>query len=82
MENILRQITSLDKYTNNLNWINWFIGFFDSEGNFKTFLTKLNYKTLKLNYKTLTGKSNYYKIGYGFHLSLSIRKYKRSITFV
>jgi hypothetical protein len=50
----------------NLNWINWFIGFCDGEGNFQTF-------PKKRNYKSLNGESNYYNIGYGFHLSLSIK---------
>jgi LAGLIDADG endonuclease len=49
------------------NWISWFIGFCDAEANFQTF-------PKKRNYATLNGQiSNYYNIGYGFHLSLSIK---------
>lgn len=52
-----------------LNWINWFIGFCDGEGNFQTFPKKRNYKSLN----GWRSHSNYYNIGYGFHLSLSIK---------
>ena len=48
----------------NNNWIQWFLGFLDAEGNFQTFPKK------RVNLKT---NSHYYNIGYGFHLSLSIR---------
>uniref|UniRef100_UPI00223725DA LAGLIDADG endonuclease n=1 Tax=Ramaria rubella TaxID=113071 RepID=UPI00223725DA len=54
----------------NKNWIYWFIGFCDAEGNFQTFPKKINYLTL--NGQT----SNYYNIGYGFHLSLSIKDHE------
>ena len=56
------------KEKDNLNWINWFIGFCDGEGNFQTFPKKRNY--LKKHSEELL---EYYNIGYGFHLSLSIK---------
>jgi LAGLIDADG endonuclease len=50
-----------------LNWINWFIGFCDGEVNFQTFPKKRSYL------KKSGELSEYYNIGYGFHLSLSIK---------
>jgi len=52
----------MKRITKNKNWIYWFIGFCDAEGNFQTSLKK------RIN---LT-KDITYNIGYSFHLSLSI----------
>ena len=65
--NLNSLVFNLQKDKEGSSWIPWFIGFCDAEGNFQTF-------PKKRNYKTLNGESNYYNIGYGFHLSLSIRE--------
>lgn len=49
----------------NQNWIEWFVGFCDADGNFQTFPKLRSY--IKKDGTT----SNYYNIGYGFHISLS-----------
>jgi len=49
------------------NWIQWFIGFCDVKGNFKVFPKKRT---------NLVKNIEYYNIGYGFHLSLSIRDHE------
>src|SRR5438034_4791928 len=49
----------------NKNWIEWFIGFCDADGNFQVF-TKLRSYVKK---DGTTSKN--YNIGYGFHISLS-----------
>jgi len=54
----------MTKININKNWIQWFIGFCDAEGNFQTFPKKRFNSTKNLHY---------YNIGYGFHLSLSIK---------
>lgn len=53
----------------NKNWIDWLIGFLDADGNFQVF-PKLR------NYVKKSGElSNYYNVGYGIHISLSIKDY-------
>src|SRR5947199_350757 len=49
----------------NKNWIEWFIGFCDADGNFQVFPKLRSY--VKKDGTT----SKYYNIGYGFHISLS-----------
>lgn len=51
----------------NKNWIEWFVGFCDADANFQVFPKKRSY------IKKDGTKSEYYNIGYGFHVSLSIR---------
>lgn len=65
--NLNSLVFNLQKDKEGSSWIPWFIGFCDAEGNFQTF-------PKKRNYQTLNRESNYYNIGYGFHLSLSIRE--------
>lgn len=48
----------------NLNWIDWFAGFVDAEGNFQVYPKK---RTLK------SGEVSKYNVGLGFHLSLHSR---------
>jgi len=48
----------------NKNWIQWFMGFIEAEGNFQIFKKRRINKTKNIEY---------YNIGYGFHLSLNIR---------
>ena len=52
------------KMINNKNWVSWFIGFTDAEGNFQTFPKK---RILS------SGKIARYNIGYSYHLSLHER---------
>jgi hypothetical protein len=51
--------------TLNKNWIEWFIGFCDADANFQVFPKVRSYL------KKDGSPSNYYNIGYGFHISLS-----------
>lgn len=51
--------------TINRNWIEWFIGFCDADANFQVFPKVRSYL------KKDGTPSNYYNIGYGFHISLS-----------
>ena len=51
----------------NKNWIEWFIGFCDADGNFQTFPKHRKYL------KKDGSLSEYYNIGYGIHISLSIK---------
>ena len=46
----------------NKNWLSWFIGFCDAEGNFQVFPKK------RVN---INQSLQYYNVGYGFHLALS-----------
>ena len=48
-------------------WLEWFVGFCDADANFQVFPKKRSYLTKEgiLN--------EYYNIGYGFHISLSIK---------
>ncbi|OAX30699.1 endonuclease, partial [Rhizopogon vinicolor AM-OR11-026] len=48
-------------------WLEWFIGFCDADANFQVFPKKRSYKKKDGNL------SEYYNIGYGFHISLSIK---------
>lgn len=57
----------MENKTINKNWIEWFVGFCDADANFQVFPKKRSY--LKKD-GTL---SEYINIGYGFHISLSIR---------
>ena len=58
----------------NKNWIDWFIGFLEADGNFQIF-PKLR------NYIKKSGElSNYYNVGYGIHISLSIIDYELLIS--
>lgn len=47
-------------------WLEWFVGFSDGDANFQVFPKKRSYLTKK---GTL---NEYYNIGYGFHIALSI----------
>lgn len=51
----------------NINWIEWLIGFCDADANFQVFPKKRYYLKKDGNV------SNFYNIGYGFHISLSIK---------
>lgn len=53
--------------TINKNWIEWFIGFCDADANFQVFPKVRSYL------KKDGSPSNYYNIGYGFHISLNIK---------
>lgn len=48
----------------NKNWIEWFIGFNDAEGNFQVYPKK---RVLK------SGEVSHYGVGYAYHLSLHSR---------
>lgn len=48
-------------------WLEWFVGFCDADANFQVFPKKRIYHT-KDNKVT-----EYYNIGYGFHIGLSIK---------
>lgn len=48
-------------------WVEWFVGFCDADSNFQVFPKKRSY------IKKDGTLSEYYNIGYGFHISLSIR---------
>jgi len=63
--NKLNSIQSVNEKLRNIddNWIGWFIGFCDAEGNFQTFPKK----------RVRKDKSVYYNVGYGFHLGLHSR---------
>lgn len=50
------------------NWNEWFIGFSEGDGNFQVWPKIRNY------IRTNGLVNNYYNIGYGFHLSLSINE--------
>ena len=53
----------MENKTLNIKWIEWFVGFCDADANFQVFP------------KIRKGLNNsiYYNIGYGFHISLSIK---------
>ena len=53
----------------NKNWIEWFIGFLDGDGNFQIFPKLRNY------FKKSGELSNYFNVGYGIHISLSLKDY-------
>ena len=45
-------------------WLEWFVGFCDADANFQVFPKKRSYV------KKSGISSNYYNIGYGFHVSV------------
>ena len=53
----------------NKNWIEWFIGFCDADGNFQVFPKKRSYD------KKSGISSDYFNIGYGFHVSLNFKDF-------
>lgn len=53
----------------NKNWIEWFIGFCDADGNFQVFPKKRSYV------KKSGISSDYFNIGYGFHVSLNFKDF-------